>query len=183
MNLSKFLEGLDLTNYEKEVIIFLSSIDTATAREIYKTTKVPLGRIYSVLNVLVEKGIVQLVLTIPKRYKIENVKEALTNYLERVKRKVEEKAEELQSVIIGHKLIVKGGIPSITFFSGREEHAQALATARNRAQKEILQMAYQFIGSFIGKVSYLKALERGVKVKILVPKVTDINKQKIKVFL
>ena len=81
MDLVQFIDKLDLNCYEKEIILFLASIDNAEAKTIYKNTKVPQGRIYSVLNNLVQKNLIKIIPTSPKKYKIENVKDSLKMYL------------------------------------------------------------------------------------------------------
>ena len=83
MQLTQFIDELDFNRYEKEVIVFLVSVNNAGADVIYKNTRIPKGRIYSVLNSLIEKGIVKLIPTSPKKYLIENVKESLENYLKK----------------------------------------------------------------------------------------------------
>ena len=60
MQLAQFLDQMDFNRYEKEVILFLAGVDHAEAQKIYKGTKIPKGRIYSILESLKEKNILWL---------------------------------------------------------------------------------------------------------------------------
>ena len=82
MNLALFLDGLSLTSYEKSAILCLAGVESADAQTVHTQSKIPQGRVYSVLNELREKGIVTVIPTSPKQYKIGSVKGALKNYLE-----------------------------------------------------------------------------------------------------
>ena len=91
MMLLQFIEGLNLNKYEKEIILFLSEVSSATANQVYKNTKVPQGRIYSVLNQLKEKQIIEVMPTSPKKYLIKDIKLVLKNYLKGKQEELEQK--------------------------------------------------------------------------------------------
>ncbi len=181
MELMQFVDNLNLNSYEKEIIIFLASIDSSDANNIYKNTKVPKGRIYSVLNSLVEKRFVNIIPTNPKKYKIDNIKNALKEYLELKKTEINQSIDEVEKVTFKPKsFYLEKNAPSVYTFTGREEHLNALISLRNRARKRLIQVAPIFKGTFASNMSLYKALNRGVDVRILVRKVTDENKKNIK---
>ena len=181
MNVQEFINNLDFNRYEREVLLFLVGIDTADAHAIYKQTTVPKGRLYSVLNHLKEKGFIQIIPTKPKRYKIENIKESLRHYLEQKKSLLHEKIESVEKLQLQPKLFLEEkNKPNLSFFNGRQEHLDTLLTLRNRAKTRLLQVAPLSVGTFSSNLSLYKALDRGVKVKIIVKTVTSENKKNIR---
>ena len=183
MELAQFIDSLEFNSYEKKAILYLSSVDSSDAISLGKKAKIPQGRIYSVLNELKEKGIIEVVPSKPKKYKIENIKSSLNTYLQKHKADINEKIGGITSLELKPKALDFSPSSSVTYFSGREEHLNALINIRNTAKKEILQMAPIFIGTFASRLSLQHALERGVKVKILISGITQENKKKIQICL
>ncbi len=181
MELNQFIDNLDFNSYEKEVISFLAIVDNADANTIYKKTKVPQGRIYSVLNSLISKGLVNTIPTSPKKYKINELKESLKTYLESKKTDLNKKIEEIERLELKPKLFeLKRNSPSVYTFTGKDEHLNALISLRNRSNKQILQIAPLFEGTFASNLSLYKAIKRGVKARIITKKITQKNKKNIK---
>ena len=180
MGLAQLIDSLDLVRYEKEMMIYLSEVDSATAKDIYRNTKIPQGRIYSILNGLKDKGFVTTVPTSPKRYKIDDIKQSLRNYIDRKKISLDKKLQEAKNLEVKPKLFLSGkNIPSVYTFTGRDEHLKALISLRTKAKQELVQIAPLFIGSFASNLSLYKALQRGVSVKVITYKVTSKNKKNI----
>jgi len=180
MMLAQFIDTLDLKRYEKEVILYLSSVQNADANKIYRNTKVPKGRIYSVLNSLSEKEFVKIIPTSPKKYSIEDIKESLSNYITRKKTEQDEKLKMIDEIETTPKAFsLDRNSPSVYTFSGREDHLNALLSLRNKTRKELIQVAPLFEGTFASNLSLYKALKRGVKVRLIVAKVTSKNRKNI----
>ena len=181
MHLTQFIDELDLNSYEKDIVFFLASVDNADANTIYKKTKVPKGRIYSVLNSLVDKGFANVIPTSPKKYKIDDVKESIKNYLEARKTDLSKKINEVKNIEIKPKTFdLEKNAPSVYTFTGREEHLNALISLRNRAKKRLIQVAPIFIGTFASNMSIYKALNKGIKVRVITKKITKENKKNIR---
>ena len=181
MILAQFVDQLDLNSYEKEIFLFLTGVDNADANSIYKGTKVPKGRIYSVLNSLVEKNFVNIIPTSPKKYKVDNVKESLKNYLHSKKSIINKRLEQVDDLEVKPRMFsLDRNAPSVYTFTGKEEHLNALISLRNRAKKRLIQVAPLFVGTFASNMGIYKALRRGIKVKVITKKVTQGNKKNIK---
>ena len=180
MKLASFLDSVKLNLYEKEVILYLSSVYSADARTVYKNTKVPIGRVYSVLEELREKGFVSVVPTSPKKYRIVNVKDSLRQYIIRKKTALDQKLDCIEDLEIQPKSISrdKRG-PSVVVLNGREEHLSAIISLRESSGTELLQIAPFFKGSTASRISMRRALIRGVKIRIIVKKMTDENRKNI----
>lgn len=181
MELSYFIDSIDLNKYEKEIIIYLSSVNNANANKIYKNTKIPKGRIYSVINSLIEKRFINLIPTNPKKYKIENIKESLKNYLNKKQTLIGKEIKKIKEIqLIPKSTNLDKKSPSVYSFTGRKEHLEALISLRNRAKKRLLNVAPLFVGSFASNMAIYKSINRGIKVKIITRKITKKNKKNIK---
>lgn len=181
MDLTMFLDGLGLTSYEKSAILYLAGVECADAQTVHAEANIPQGRIYSVLNELKEKGIVTLIPTSPKQYKIDSVKEALNCYLAQREAFLHEKTAQLNKLALSPRIQGKvKSVPSVSLYTGREEHLNAVLNLRNAARKELLQIAPLFVGSFATRKSLMEALRRKVAVKIIITNVTPKNKQQVR---
>jgi len=178
--LAEFLDNLKLNRYEKETILYLSAVNSADAKSIYRNTRVPSGRIYSVLNDLIAKGIVDLIPLTPKKYQISNVKVALINYLEKMKANISEQIKDAKSIKLHPKKIsFDKSDPSVKMFTGRDEHINAIISFRESAESELLQIAPSFIGTFASSYSLERALKRGILVKVITYKKNQKNRRMI----
>jgi|SRR3989344_452157 len=180
MILSQFLDSLKLTVYEKEIINYLASVNAADAKFIYKNTKVPQGRIYSVLNELNHKGIVNIIPTSPKRYQIKDTKTSLKNYINKIKYNLDEKISLVENLEIKPKIFnINKNNPSVNIFTGIDEHFNAIITLRDSAKEELFQIAPLFRGTFASNLSLQNALKRGVVVKVIISKIMNENRKNI----
>lgn len=183
MELPQYLDSLDFNSYQKKVILFLSGIDSASAQQIIKGSAVPQGRIYEVLNTLNKKGLIQVHPGAPKLFSIKNVKESLSNYLTAKKIKIDEEISELKELDLKPKTYLKESTPSVEVILGREEHLHKVIEFRNSAQKELLQIAPSFVGTFASSLALEKALQRGIKVKVITYAITPENKKMVRTLL
>lgn len=180
MKLTQFLDSLKLTIYEKEIINYLASVDAADAKIIYKNIRVPQGRIYSVLNELNHKGIINIIPTSPKKYQIKDIKISLKNYINKSKYDLDEKISLVENLEIKPKIFnLEKNDPSVNIFTGVDEHLNAIITLRDSAKEELLQIAPLFRGTFASNLSLQNSLKRGIVVKIIVSKITNENKKNI----
>ncbi|MFH1276277.1 MAG: helix-turn-helix domain-containing protein [Candidatus Woesearchaeota archaeon] len=181
MDLALFLDQLKLTLYEKEIILYLSSVNSANAKLIYDHTKVPKGRIYSVLHELIQKNFVKVIPSTPKKYQIDDIKKALKRYINFKQSELNERLENVDQLETKPKLFsLDKNDPTVNMFTGRDEHIRAAVALRDAAKKEILQSAPGFKGSYASALSLKKAFERGIKIKLIVREVNEVNKKMIK---
>jgi len=177
MELFHYLDELRFNLYEKEIIVFLSSIDYADAKKICKHANIPQGRIYSVLEDLQKKGFVSLLPGSPKRYQLKDIKLSLKLYLENKKAELDQKIKEIEEIELKPKAFsLDEDKTSVNSFSGRDEHMNQVRRFRETAKKEIIQTASTFIGTFATRLSLRRTLERGVKVKIIILEANKKNK-------
>jgi len=176
MELSLFIDSLKLTLYEKEATLYLSTVEDADAKTIYKNAKIPQGRIYSVLQELMQKGFVDVIPTKPKRYCIKDIRKSFKEYLDKKQTELKEKYLQVDKLSLMPKnTLAQEKTPSVHFYTGRDEHLAANVAMRNNANKEMFQLAPSFKGNFASRLSVQKALARGVAIKIITVKITKEN--------
>ena len=83
MEKEKLFSEIGLTKYETKAYMTLLKYDVTEANTIYKDSKVPFGKIYSVLDSLAEKGFVEIIDVRPKKYRVIKPEIALKKYREK----------------------------------------------------------------------------------------------------
>jgi len=167
------LKNLGFTEYEARVYIALSELGPSKAREIAEYSKVPRNKTYEILKDLEKKNKIQILPITPKKYKILN--------MDQLKKEVDDKKEKLHEV--GKKLdkfIEESRKPRLSEFKevfwiirGKRAIIEKMKSHNKKCEKEILS---------INRLSKLnpanirdmkKAIDRGTKVKMLVPNKND----------
>ncbi len=92
------LELLGLSNYEAKVYLALLRLGEATAQEISKESGIPYSRIHGVLNSLADKGLIEVILLRPKKYRLINPQLALNILADKLKRKIDTSKEIILSI-------------------------------------------------------------------------------------
>ena len=90
---------LGLNAYETRAYIALLSLGAADANEVSARTRIPRGRIYDVLNSLVENNLVELQESRPKKFQAVTPKIALRNLIEKKKKEYERKSRQLNRLV------------------------------------------------------------------------------------
>ncbi len=99
MEIQERLKMLGLNAYETRAYIALLSLGTADANEISARTRIPRGRIYDVLNSLVENNLAELQESRPKKFHAVTPKIALRNLIEKKKKEYERKSRQLNRLV------------------------------------------------------------------------------------
>ena len=174
MDLKEFVETLSLTRYEKDALVFLGQVSSASAHEVYKATLIPKGRVYSVLGSLIDQGLAQVSPSKPKRHLVHDIKSRLRDYFAKMEADLQTKGSFIDSLSI-QKTFTLESPPSVRILSGRDEHLQGLIELYRSAKKEIIQCAPLFVGSARSNRELVSAIKRGVRVKVITFGVTKQN--------
>ena len=179
----KFLNNVDLSNYEINTYLTLLKAQDLTAREISERSSVPTGRIYEVLESLREKGMIEIQDSRPKLYRAFAFNQASNNIITHLKENHQKKfsfliqqAKELESKILTSGLSIKKNSSKI--FWSTEYGAQSILSLYikklNNLEKNLLMTGFLNENTIkvlpYGKDLYQgisNALERGIQVKYL----------------
>jgi sugar-specific transcriptional regulator TrmB len=134
IRLIESLKSLGLTKYEALVYIALLRVKSATATEIHESSGVPRASVYPVVGQLLDKDLVSVSESVPKRFAAVPPKEAITRLLSHVEHDAKYAIDALTT--LHHKRIAAGdtgeeliwniyGIGSI-----RKKLADLIASAR-----------------------------------------------------
>lgn len=178
MKLETYLASLGFTDYERATISTLARNESMTASLIVKGSGVPQGKIYSVLNSLRDKGIVEIAPTSPKEYLIPDIVTALARHLEKEKEAIAGKESALEEIELPSRTR-KREAPSVRVLAGRQEHLAMIASLYDSAEKEVMQITPLFIGNLSTKKSRIRAAGRGVRIQILTKDITDKNRSNV----
>jgi sugar-specific transcriptional regulator TrmB len=178
------LRSFGLTKYEADVYISLIRLGSADANAIASASGVPLGRMYSILNILHEKKIIRLQETRPRKYTYVDPGTALKYLLDAQRFKLQqasleltETAKELENELLG----IKKSPQEKQFWTaalGSEETRDIIIEQINQVNEEMcLTIGYPEFSKYLPsrneekndtKKALLRALERGVKFRMLI---------------
>ena len=109
--LKDFLRSANLSNYEINTYITLLKSNNLTARELSDKSNVPTGRIYEILDVLNDKGMIEIQDSRPKIYKAIAFNEASHNIISHIKNNQQRKV----SFLINHAKQLESKINNLSF--------------------------------------------------------------------
>ncbi|MFC6875204.1 TrmB family transcriptional regulator [Halobellus marinus] len=173
------LRDLGLSEYEARAYRSLLRTGPTTAKELSKTSDVPMGRIYDVLNGLEQHNLVRSqTASRPKKYVAVEPDTALDRLLERQRRKLREQADQYERVVdeltdeLGTAGPVDGEFWTATV--GTEDSIDLLVERLAAAEESLIIVAGGVSPQFdLGAVgervteALEAALDRGVDVSVL----------------
>jgi sugar-specific transcriptional regulator TrmB len=180
------LRSFGLTKYESDVYLTLLRLGYADANLISSTSGVPLGRMYGILSSLQDKRIVRAQETRPRKFAAVEPGTALKYLLDAQRFKLEqasleigEMAGELEKELLG----IKQSPQNKQFWTaalGTEETLDIILEQINQVTEEMcLTVGYPEFSKYLPsrnpeksdtKKALLRALERGVKFRMLIDK-------------
>ncbi|MCE8429648.1 MAG: TrmB family transcriptional regulator [Candidatus Methanoperedens sp.] len=178
------LRSFGLTKYEADVYLCLIRLGSADANAIASSSGVPMGRMYSILTTLHEKKIIRLQETRPRKYAYVEPGTALKYLLDAQRFKLQqasmelsETAKELENELLG----IKKSPLEKQFWTaalGSEETRDIIIEQINQVNEEMcLTIGYPEFSKYLPsrneekndtKKALLRALERGVKFRMLI---------------
>jgi HTH-type transcriptional regulator, sugar sensing transcriptional regulator len=170
------LKAFGLSTYEAEAYNVLVTTGVTDANTVARKADVPFGRVYDVLNTLVEKNLAQVQDARPKLYRAVTPRIALANLLNQRKRDFDEKYAQLTRVAgeVEKRLAPRVKDKSSSFYTVAigESDSRATLTERIReAEREILVnlefKAYDPEDEALFE-AFSDAVQRGVHVRVLV---------------
>jgi hypothetical protein len=125
-DLPQILKSLGFTKYEALVYIALMGMEGATATEIHEFSGVPRASVYPVLDRLVEKNLVTVSNTAPKRFSAIPPEEGIGNLLSRIEGDARRAKEILSEIYRTRAMPERGDQELIWSIHGEEKIATRL---------------------------------------------------------
>lgn len=102
------LKSLGLTKYEAHVYIALLKVASATASEIHEISGVPRASVYTVVDQLLDKGLVSVSQSAPKRFAAYSPEESISKLMDNIERDAKY-ARDALSLIYRERISPGGG--------------------------------------------------------------------------
>ena len=177
MQSEKFLLDIGLNAYEAAAYLSLLKMGVSEASTVYKDSKVPYGKIYSVLESLIGKGLVEVQASRPKKFRAVDPELSLDIVFERRKAELEREMAVLKGSIEEAKKVLK----TVPTQKRKDEIFWTTAITESEIQKFALSIYGEvkktvcIIPPFFGIPIVLhllpeiaKAIDRGVQIRLMV---------------
>jgi len=174
---------LGFTANQAKVYLALIDREFSAVKEIQKTSEVPRQEIYKILSTLQEMGILQSTLTRPVMFKTIPIQQAVSFLLERKIKETENLQKEAESLVENyhhenHNNQVQEFKPQFVLISKQEA-----SITKRRDEIDNAQLSLDFITSWkrfpltirTFRENGKKALERKVKIRVILEKPKDMN--------
>ena len=136
-SLPESLKSLGFTKYEALVYVALLGMEAGTATEIHEASRVPRASVYPVLSRLVEKNLVAVSHTTPRRYSAIPPGEGIENLLSRIEEEAR-RAEGILSEIHRKRVTVERGDQELIWsIHGEEKIASRLRDLIRGAKRRV----------------------------------------------
>lgn len=175
MDKLEFFRELEFSEYESQVLSALTTLSSATAKEISISSGVPQNKLYAIFEKFESLGILSILPVEPKKYKLINIQTFASEKLEQKKKNLIELRKNLKSI---GKMKEKEEQFTFTLIKGQQAIMDKLAEANRNVKKEILgvQRNWKYWAGGIRAMG--DATKRGVDVK-LIGIVNDDNREKV----
>jgi sugar-specific transcriptional regulator TrmB len=162
------LKSLGLTNYEARVYIALLTVASATASEIHEISGVPRASVYTVIDQLLNKGLVSVSQSAPKRFAAFPPKDAISRLMDHIQNEAQYTRDSL-SLMYRERTSPESGYEELIWnIYGIENIRKRLITLISGAEKEIRIIAHPGILSSDIK-HRLTSMASHVDVEIITP--------------
>ena len=143
--LPQTLKSLGFTKYEALVYIALLGMEGATATEIHEFSRVPRASVYPVLDRLVEKNLVTVSNTAPKRFSAIPPEEGIENLLSRIEGDALHAKGILAEIYRSRVTVERGDQELIWSIHGEEKIISRLRELVGHARTGIRAMTHSFL--------------------------------------
>ena len=178
-NITESLKSLGLTKYEALVYIALLKMAGATATEIHEISGVPRASVYPVLDKLIQKNLVSVSHTSPRRFDAMPPEEGISNLLVHIEKNARDAKKTLEKVY-SHRIGEERGTQELIWSIYGQENIQLriLDLVRNAGKRIII-----FSSPSIFTPSLIESLEKtgeSVRVEIITDRWTGPKPANVK---
>jgi sugar-specific transcriptional regulator TrmB len=166
-NIAESLKSLGLTKYEALVYIALLKIAGGTATEIHEISGVPRASVYPVLDRLIQKNLVSVSNSSPKRFDAMPPEEGINNLLTNIEADAEE-AKTVLSDIFSQRIGVERGTQELiwSIYGLENIHIRILDLIRHAKQNIRIISTKKFFTP--GMIEALESVGEKVAIEIIV---------------
>jgi len=166
-NLILELREFGLTEYESRAYIILTMYGSSIASFISEHTRIPSSKIYDILNSLKAKGLVEICSTKPKRFKAIEPKHALNNIIEKREFVASQLRMRANNILSKLTPLEEKDNSQIWSSTGKKIFIDKICELFRGSKENITFVTGDFPRNPHLDEEFLKAIKRGVKVRIL----------------
>jgi sugar-specific transcriptional regulator TrmB len=176
------LKSLGLTKYEALVYIALLKLESATASEIHEISGVPRASVYTVVDQLLDKGLVSVSQSAPKRFASFSPEDAISKLMEQIERDAQYARDSLSKIYRERTGQGSSSEELIWNIYGIENIKKRFTDTISHANQEIRIIAHpQFLSPDIQEK--LISTANHIKVEIITPHWAEEIPKKMRVYV
>jgi HTH-type transcriptional regulator, sugar sensing transcriptional regulator len=166
-NIAESLKSLGLTKYEALVYIAMLKVAGATATEIHEISGVPRASVYPVLDRLIQKNLVSVSNTSPKRFDAMPPEEGISNLLTSIEANAQE-AKKVLADIFSQRIGVERGTQELiwSIYGLENIHIRISDLIRQAKQDIRIFSSMQFFTP--GMIEALEAAGEKVTIEVII---------------
>lgn len=172
--IESMLKDIGMREYEAKAFNIVVQCRVCSADQISKMARIPLTRVYETMQSLQKTGLVTVLNTRPKKYKLVSV-DALSNILEQKRRSMEREIEKSSAVIKEIRSMIPKNVTNGTdearegfwIYKGRESTIRKISEESRKSRKEVFYFSDDF--SWLPRIQKVLTdkIREGVPVKVL----------------
>ncbi len=176
------LKSLGMTKYEASVYIALLKVSSATASTIHEISGVPRASVYTVIDQLLDKGLVSVSQSAPKRFAAIPPQEATTKLMGRIEKDAQEAGESLSKIFRERSIPGSESEELIWNIYGIEKIKKRFSDLVSEATQEIKIIAHPQILSDDIKQN-LTSKANAMRIEVITPYWTGALPKKMSVYI
>lgn len=169
------LKDIGMKEYEAKAFTSIVRCGMCSAEQISKRSRIPLTRVYETMQSLQKLGIVTVLNTRPKKYKLVSV-DALNNMVDQKKRLMQQELERSVAIIKEIKSLVPKAVmdnqeemkEGFWIFKGRETAIRKITDEEKKSEKEIQFFSDDFTWFPRFRKTLEKKINDGITLKVLI---------------
>jgi HTH-type transcriptional regulator, sugar sensing transcriptional regulator len=177
MQKNRLLREIGLSAYESAVYLSLLKLGSSEARVIHKDAEVPYGKIYDILDSLVERGFVEVQRSRPKKFRGVKPDIALDRFFKKREFDIENelealklKIEELNKILISTPSLKTKDEIFWTTAVTEADIKKVVISLFSEAKESLCTIPHSLGMPILATLfaEFVRSLERGVKIKMLI---------------
>lgn len=162
METVEYLQSVGFGVYESQILNVLIRVNESTAKDIAQSSLVPKNKVYELLEKLHRDGVMEVLPTKPKRFRLINLERSILQLKRSQEKKYEDSFTHIQKILQAKKH-EPSSEREVWVTEGEKAMLTRIQSVLKTTQKESIGFVNVWAGNEVHYKSVKEAIERGVK--------------------